>query len=475
MPFLQSPAEISLEGIRSRIVGIDQKVPVLDGSLQPYVYLDNAASTPSFRSVQEKVNQLLNYYASIHRGAGFKSLIATRAYEKAREMVLHFTGADPAADVAIFGKNTTEATNTLAGCMDWKEGDVVITTIMEHHSNDLPWRGNALVEHMEVRADGFFDLNYFEDLLKTHHGRVRLVAVTGASNVTGAIPPYDEIARLAHRYGARILLDCAQLAPHRPIDIKSHASDDHIDFICLSAHKMYAPFGTGVLIGPKEFFNQASPVMRGGGTIEVVTIDKVVWANAPEKFEAGSPNVIGAAALGASIAELEAIGMDHVANHEKHLMAYALDRLSKTRGVRIYGNADNSQLENRVGVIPFNLEGLHHSKVAAILSFEGAIGVRNGCFCAHPYLIHLLNISGEEFALYEQQVLRGNRRQQPGMVRASFGCYSSKEEVDRLVTWLERIVDGDYVGDYIQDTESGSFFPRGYNPEILDRYFSLEQ
>ncbi len=463
----------TVASLRSRIVGIDQKVPLLDGSEQTYIYLDNAASTPSFQSAQNKVNELLLYYSSIHRGAGYKSLISTQAYEKARELVIEFVGADPQKDVAIFGKNTTEATNILANSIDWKDRDVVLITLMEHHSNDLPWRKHAAVEHFPVQSDGIFDLNAFEDLLKSHKGRVRLVATTGASNVTGIIPPFYEIAKLAHRHNAMILVDCAQLAPHRPIDMRPHDSLDHLDFICLSAHKMYAPFGTGVLVGSKTFFDAAQPAFRGGGVIEVVTLDEVHWAKAPEKYEAGSPNVLGAVALGASIRELMTVGMQAIAEHEKELTHYALKRLNQIEGMRLYGSRDPDRLDDRVGVIPFTIEGVQHGKVAAIFSFEGGIGVRNGCFCAHPYLINLLNVSQQEFARFEQQVLQGDRRQQPGMVRASFGCYTNHEEIDHLITWIERIISGDYRGDYVQDKGSGSYFPRQYDPATLEKFFTL--
>lgn len=459
--------------LRANIVGINQKTPLLNGNLQPYVYLDNAASTPSFKNVKEKVDEFLLYYSSIHRGSGFKSLLSTRAYENARHLVIDFVGGDPGLDVAIFGKNTTEAINTLACCFDWQPNDVVIVTIMEHHSNDLPWREKAAVEHFGVREDGYFDLDALETLLKSYRGRVRVVATTGASNVTGFIPPIYEIAKLAHRYGAMILVDCAQLAPHRQIDMKPHCTPEHLDFVCLSAHKMYAPYGVGALVGPAGFFNQGKIAYSGGGVIEVVTEEHVHWAEAPDRYEAGSPNVLGSVALAASIRTLSAEGMETIAAHEKELTAYALEKFSQIDGVHLYGSRDPNRLEDRVGVIPFAVNNVHHAKVAAILSFEGGIGVRNGCFCAHPYLIRLLGINQETFNRFQQQVLKGDRREQPGLVRASFGCYNTHEEIDHLATWLERITRGDFQGHYIQDKLSGSFFPAGYEPSSIDAYFKI--
>jgi cysteine desulfurase / selenocysteine lyase len=213
--------------------------------------------------------------------------------------------------------------------------------------------------------------------------------------------------------------------------------------------------------------------IRGGGTIEVVTTGEVYWAEAPEKYEAGSPNLLGAVAMGAGIRILKSTGMDLITDHEKELTSYALSRLNQLPGIRIYGSADPTRLEDRVGVIPFEVIGVPHGKVAAILSFEGGIGVRNGCFCAHPYVINLLKVSEEEFNKYKKLALNHDRRQQPGLVRASFGCYNSLEEVDILVEMLERIIAGDYKGDYIQDITSGSFFPDRYEPGLIENYFSL--
>ena len=459
--------------LRSQIVGVDTRIPLLDGSSRTYINFDNGASTPAFRGVVEKVDQLMESYASIHRGVGFKSLVSTQAYEQARQIVAEFVGADPQADVVIFGKNTTEATNTLAEVTPWQQDDVVVCSMMEHHSNDLPWREYARVVYIEVDADGQLDMNDYEAKLRQHAGHVRLVAVTGASNVTGFMPPVYDMAELAHRQGTRILVDSAQLAPHRAIHKGQAGTLRYLDFLALSAHKMYAPYGTGALIGPKEYFSQMPPQMRGGGTIELVTRDEVFWAAAPERNEAGSPNVAGAVALAASLRILSAVGMDAVAQHEKDLTRHILRRFREVDGLKVAGSADPERLDDRLGVIAFNLEGYHHALVAAILAYEAGIGVRDGCFCAHPYILTLLNVGGETYRTFRRRVLAGDRAEMPGLVRASFGCYNTLEEIDTLVEWLQRIRAGEFRGEYELDHRHGSYAPRGWNEDQVARAFSL--
>lgn len=463
----------NVNALRQEIVGIDQQVPLLDGSSRPYTYLDNAASTPTFRGVQHKVDEFLGWYSSVHRGSGFKSLVSTEAYEQAREIVAHFVGADLQTHTVIFGKNTTEAINKLANRLDLQSGDVVITTILEHHSNDLPWRPKAQVEHVGMRTDGSLDMDDLQQKLERLAGRVKLVTVTGASNVSGFAPPIHDIAELAHQHGAKILVDCAQLAPHRTVDMGALDRPDHLDFVTLSAHKMYAPFGTGALVGPKHFFAQGEPDYRGGGTIDIVTLDEVYWAAPPERDEAGSPNVVGAVAMAASIRILSEVGMGTVAAHEMELTRHTLHKLNQIEGIKVYGSSDPDRLADRLGVIAFEVEGMLHSKVAAILSFEGAIGVRNGCFCAHPYILQLLRVPEQQARIHQQEILNHDRSNLPGLVRASFGCYNTLEEVDHLLEMLKRIVHGDYHGDYVQERVTGDFLPRNYDPAIIRRHFTI--
>lgn len=459
--------------LRDRIVGLDRPVPLLDGSTVTYVNLDNAASTPALKDVAEAVDRFLPYYASVHRGTGFKSRLSTVAYEQAHEIVGRFVGADLRTNTVIFGKNTTEAVNKLSYRLPLPPDAVVVTTQLEHHSNDLPWRNRSRVVHVRATPEGRLDEEDFDRQLAAHAGHIALVAVSGASNVTGFIQPIHRLARKAHAAGARILVDAAQLAPHRRVDMKPDQDPEHLDFVVLSAHKMYAPFGTGALVGPREVFMHSGPEYPGGGTVEVVTLDEVHWAGEPDRDEAGSPNVLGAVAMAAAALALMQVGMDNIAAHEETLIAYALQKMQAIPGVKIYGETSPARAGEKVGVIPFNLAGASHFLVAAILGYEGGIGVRSGCFCAHPYVVHLLHLNAGEAATWREQMLSGNKSHMPGMVRVSFGCYSNAGDVDRLVAMLDRIRRHDYQGDYRLLPHTGEYLPANFREPLQD-YFLLE-
>lgn len=468
----QSPAQPI--DLRQRIVGVDRLIPLLDGRLVPYVNLDNAASTPPLVDVLEALQQFLPYYASVHRGTGFKSRLSTAAYDQAHEIIGRFVGADLSTNTVIFGKNTTEAINKLSYRLGLTRDDVVITTQLEHHSNDLPWRSHAQVVHVQATPEGRLDEEDFDRQLATYAGRIALVTVTGASNVTGFLQPIHRLARKAHAAGARILVDAAQLAPHRRVDMRPDDDPEHLDFVVLSAHKMYAPFGTGALIGPREVFLQEGPEYCGGGTVNVVTLDEVYWADLPDRDEAGSPNVVGAVAMAAAAQVLMEVGMETIAAHERELLVYALERLRALPGLTLYGEADPARAAaEKVGVIPFNLAGISHFKLAAILGYEGGIGVRSGCFCAHPYVVHLLHLGPEEAVTWRQKILHGDKSDMPGMVRISFGCYNTTDDIDRLIAMLEVIRRGEYQGDYQLVPHTGEYLPVNYT-EPLAGYFSLE-
>ena len=459
--------------LRDRIVGFDRQVPLLNGRMVRYVNLDNAASTPALRDVMDAVERFLPYYSGVHRGTGFKSRLSTVAYDQAHEIIARFVGANPETNTVIFGKNTTEAINKLSYRLPMSEGAVVISTQLEHHSNDLPWRRRAEVIHIMATPEGRLDEEDFDRQLQRYAGRVALVAVTGASNVSGFIQPVHRLARKAHEVGAQILVDAAQLAPHRQVDMKADDNPEHLDFVSISAHKMYAPFGTGALIGPEDVFLQGAPEYPGGGTVDVVTLDEVIWAGMPDRDEAGSPNVVGAVAMAAAAQTLMAIGMDNVAAHEGELIAYTLERLDRIPGVRVYGETDPARASEKVGAIPFNLEGVSHFMLAAILGYEGGIGVRSGCFCAHPYVVHLLDLSEAEASTWRDQMLMGNKSNMPGMVRASFGCYNGTDDVDQLLEMIERVSRGDYQGDYRLTPSTGEYIPAGYEDPLGEHFLLL--
>lgn len=459
---------LTLADVRKDIVGIATPVPLLDGTERPYIFLDNAASTPAFGRVLRCVEDFLPWYSGVHRGTGFKSLLATGVFDAAHDVVGRFVGADLATNTVIFLKNTTECVNKLANRAGLRQDDVVITTAMEHHSNDLPWRKHCRVIHIGVLPDGHLDLAQLRAALREHTGKVKIVAITGASNITGFVSPVHDIAVWAHEAGALVFVDAAQLAPHRRVAMLPDNDPRHIDFVALSAHKMYAPFGTGALVGPRAFFEEGEPDMVGGGVVEIVTLESARWNNPPHKDEAGTPNVIGGVALAAAIGVLEAVGMDTLAEHETALLRYAYDNLGTVPGIVLYGRTD--AFEEKVGTITFNLDGKHNGLVAAILGIEGGIGVRNGCFCAHPYVKHMLGVTPEEDRIFTEEVIAGNKSRMPGMVRASLGCYSNEADIDALVAMLHRIQRGEYRGTYRQNIATGAFHADGYAPDFT-RYF----
>jgi cysteine desulfurase/selenocysteine lyase len=458
---------------RSLFIGVDSTAPLLDGAQQPYTNLDNAASTPPLKAVMEAVNRFMIYYSSVHRGTGFKSQLCTRAYEDARHSVLEFLGADPEVHTCIFGKNTTEAINKLARRFPFSQGrDVVLTSGMEHHSNDLPWRARTHTVHVDLTPDGRLDEADFDAKLEQYRDRLALVAISGASNVTGYLNPVHRLAEKTHRAGGQIAVDCAQLAPHRKVDMRPADDPAHLDYAMISAHKMYAPFGTGALVGRRDTFESGDPDFSGGGTVEIVTLDQVVWAEPPDKEEAGSPNTVGAVALGAAIRQLEKVGMEDVAQHEAELTAYTLECLQEIPGVRLFGSTDPEQAAQRLGVIPFAVQGKSHFLVSAILGYEFGIGVRSGCFCAHPYILHLLGLTPQESDAVRGRMLSGDRSDMPGLIRMSFGLYNTLDDVDRLVDALRHIVRDDYQGQYTQNKASGEYVPAGWDPDYSS-YFTF--
>ncbi len=461
------------DGYTSLFTGIDAEVPTLNGGHRKYINFDNAASTPPFKAVQNAVNEFMVYYSSVHRGTGYKSQLSTHAYEEARQAVLQFVGADPNYHTCIFGKNTTEAINKLAKRYPFTpQRNIVVTSGMEHHSNDLPWRAAANVIHVRLTADGQLDEADFDHVLQRYSDQIALVAISGASNVTGFINPIFRLAEKTHRIGAKIVVDCAQLAPHRKMDMLDVDNPAHLDYVTISAHKLYAPFGIGALVGLQETFASGEPEFTGGGTVDIVTLEDVVWAAPPDRDEAGSPNIIGAIALATAISQLERVSMLALADHEAQLTTYALERLQEIPELMVFGDSNPERSSERLGVIPFNLQGYSHFLVAAILGHEYGIGVRNGCFCAQPYIHHLLGLNQEEANEVRDQIQAGDRSDMPGLVRISFGLYNSTNEIDELIESIFHILRGDYAGNYLQDTASGEYFPEGWDPEF-DRFFSI--
>ena len=447
-------------GLPIHLVGDDIDVPCVDGGSRRYLNLDAAASTSVLPAVASRVHDFLPWYSSVHRGAGYKSRASTDAHERARAAILRF-GGRPADgdDIAIICRNTTEAINHLAYRLRLTSDDVVVTTVAEHHANLLPWARVCRRRFVECSSAGTFAVDDVTAALDAEP-RPKLLAITGASNVTGWMPPIDEIIRAAHERGIRVFLDAAQLAPHRSLPAT-------VDFVAWSGHKMYAPFGVGALIGPRAAFADGDPFLAGGGAVDLVDLDEVVWTDPPEREEAGSPNVLGAIALHAAIDEFDRIGWPQIEKHDAEMADRLRSALATIPGVQLLGPELSTET---LPVATFTVDGTHHALVAARLSAEFGIGVRHGCFCAHPYLLRLLGLSEDQVYAYREAVLSGDRRAVPGAVRASSCLSTSTADIDRLIEAVSTIADGSPAPvAYRQDEHTGDFWPesefRGWTAE----------
>ena len=434
-----------------RLMGADTEVPLVTGGSRPYVNFDYAASAPALQVVRDAVGELLGWYSSVHRGAGFKSRASTAAYEGARESIRRFVnGRDD--DAVIITRNTTDSINLLAGTVP--EGTHVVAFAGEHHANLLPWK-RCGVRYLGIPETPAEMLEQLETTLRELPAcdDPHLVAVTGASNVTGEMWPLAEIARVAHDNGARLVVDGAQLAPHAPIDMQR----DGIDYLALSGHKLYAPYGAGALIGERDWLTAGDPFLRGGGAVKLVTVEETLWADLPDRQEAGSPNVIGAVALGVACDTLASVGMERIAGEEADLLAYARTRLSSVGGFEHYRvwPADHP----RVGLLTFNLGKVPYDLLAAVLSAEHGIGIRHGCFCAHPLMMRLLRVDDAEAKRLLDENRAGRHERLPGAARISLGLGSTREEIDILADALSAIASDGPRWTYVVNTDTDEYEP----------------
>jgi cysteine desulfurase/selenocysteine lyase len=399
-----SPTGIDVDRVRADFPILHRQV-----NDRPLIYLDNAATTQKPRQV---IDALVDFYtrlnANVHRGVHTLSVEATDAYEAARTRLAGFIGsADP--DEVVFVRNTTEAVNLVAVCWgrtNLKPGDEVLATLLEHHSNLVPWQRvaqetGASIRLVRLTADGTLDLDDYRTKLSP---RTRVVAVAHASNVLGTINPLPEIAEAAHSVGAIVVADGAQSVPNVGTDVVQLG----VDFLAFSGHKMLGPTGIGVLWGRRKLLEDMPPFLGGGGMIREVFDDHATWAALPEKFDAGTPNVADAIALGVAADYLDGLGMANVRTHEVELAGYALDRLLSVPDISVYGPRDPSL---RTGVVSFNLDGVHPHDAGTVLD-EAGIAVRAGHHCCQP-LHRFLDVAAT--------------------LRASFYIYNTFEEVDALV------------------------------------------
>jgi cysteine desulfurase/selenocysteine lyase len=379
---------------------------------KPLVYLDNGASAQKPSVVLETIQRAYaREYANVHRGLHYLSNLSTANFEKARETLRRFLNAKSDAEI-IFTRNATEAINLVAqsyGAPHIGEGDEIVLSIMEHHSNIVPWhflreRQGAVLKWAPISDEGEFLLDKFEALLGP---RTKMVAITHMSNVLGTIVPIKEVVRLAHARGIPVLVDGAQGAVHRPVDVQ----DLDVDFYAFTGHKLYGPTGIGVLYGKKELLEVIPPYQGGGEMIGTVTCDRITYAKPPHRFEAGTPAIVQAIGLGAAIDYVEGIGRERIMAHEDALLAYAMERVGDLNWLRIFGHA-----RNKGSIISFEMQGAHPHDVSTILDRYG-VAVRAGTHCAEPLLARFGVTS---------------------TARASFAMYNTLEEVDKLVEALHK-------------------------------------
>ena len=479
---LENQTTTSLDALAKDFLGLTHTDPVvdLDGKVhhRRRVYLDTTASSLMPRPVWKGVERYLSTAAAnSHTYAHRAGRATTDAIEDARDAVGRLVGYDPKVDQVLFtGNGATGALNFLARVLYplelrlWLRGNLkglptdvsdergeralqllkarmerplVVTTVMEHHSNLLPWVeavGRDNLRPVETTADGQLDLNHLKDVLEKEGDRVSLVAVNGTSNVTGVISDVHAIAKLAHRHGALIVVDAAQMAPHQPIRIHSSDPSESLDFVALSGHKMYAPGSRGALVG------RLAPVVGsrcigdvGGGMAAAVSLDDFrIVDELTAREEAGTPNIPGTVSMGLAAELLMEVGMEEVQEREHILTEALLKRLSSIEGVKLYGPQADADLE-RAGVITLNVRDLPDGLVATYLDHGWNIAVRNGCFCAHPYVKRLLGVGKEAEEEYLDQLDAGDWRYVPGMVRVSLGLYSTMEDLEVLALALEEI------------------------------------
>ncbi|WP_431894460.1 aminotransferase class V-fold PLP-dependent enzyme [Nonomuraea sp. bgisy101] len=406
--------------VQVKVLGEDLEVPVKGGRLVSYANLDYAASAPCLEPVSAAVTAALPAYSSVHRGAGYASQLTTARYEQARHTVRAFVGART-DDAVIFTRNTTDATNLLARCLP--EGTTTVVFDTEHHASLLPWQRVVRLAPPAFPGEA---VRQADEALAAIEGP-KLLVVTAASNVTGELWPIAALAHIAHRHGARVLVDAAQLVPHRKLNLT--ALD--LDYVAFSGHKLYAPFGAGVLVGRRDWLSDGEPYLKGGGAVRSVgALDEgtTEWhEDAEPRHEAGTPNVLGAIALAAACDALTATGWTPLVSEEERLIARLREGLGAIEGVRelsLWG-PDHP----RVGIVSFVVDGYTARQVAEALSTEYGIGVRDGKFCAHPFLRHLLDIADG-----------GCEDDAASAVRASIGIGTTEEHVDRLIGALQDLV-----------------------------------
>jgi selenocysteine lyase/cysteine desulfurase len=426
-----------LASLQANFIGRDTEYPTVDGERGPRIYLDSAASTLMMSPAYNVGHEFLVHYASTHSDLHYAARGASQAFEWAHDRVLEFVDASPEHYCTFFaGSGATAGFNRMAASLSRArpERGVVLVSEMEHHSNDLPHRHHtSQVVHIpcmgEFERYGGLDMDKLRAIFDEHGENINYIAVTGASNVTGAITPLAEVARLAHAVGAYLLVDASQMIAHAPVSM----DDADIDVLVFSGHKIYAPGSPGAVIAKKSVLNAIKPAELGGGMVDDVYIEEYMpTSTLPDREEAGTPNIVGAITLGAVLDLLTRVGMDKVREKEIDLIDFAWNGLKEIDGVTVYGPEPDDI--PRTGTIAFNIKGFDHGLTAAALNDYHNIQVRNGCFCAHPYVRELLKKE-----LWEMDIdpdapnAEADVERKRGMSRASLGLYTSKADLEALL------------------------------------------
>lgn len=463
-----------LDYLRGDFIGLDTRYRLADGRITRRHYFDSAASTLALRSARQVAGDLLRHYANTHSQLHFSARVISNAYAWAHTQTLNFVRADLKHYTIFFaGSGCTATLNRLARTLAARrpERDVVLVSLLEHHANDLPHRKHASqVIHIPLTgaapALGAVDLAALRQALEQHHGRVNYVAVSAASNVTGICNPVHDIAELAHRHGAWVVVDASQHLAHAPLTISdTGAAERELDAVVFSGHKLYAPGAPGVAVVRRALLAGSEPDEVGGGMVEDVHLTGYqTTARFPDREEAGTPNIIGAVQLGAALNVLQRVGMERIHAREQERLRYLLTALAEIPGVRIYGDVDLDRTP-RLGTVAFNLAGLEHGLVAAVLNDYHNVAVRNGCFCAHPYVRELLK--PELWALdidpdADTAVVMLKRWQ--GMVRASFGFYTQDDDIIALLAGIrDLLARPDYYRALYAADADGNFHHRTFS------------
>ncbi len=458
---------MSTKFVMPEFIGNDQLVKTTNNETLKYLNLDNAATTPAFKVIAKKLDAFLETYGSIHRGSGYKSQISTAIFEEAIPVILQYIGVSPSSYALIATHNTTSAINKLTRMLGITEHDTIFLSEFEHSANDLPWRKGPQIIRIPADEAGVFDMNFYEDALKNCRvSGKKIVAISGASSITGAITPIHEIAKLAHSYGANIMVDAAQLVAHREIKLMGNNTGEEIDFISFSGHKMYAPYGGGVLIGRREIFEKMTPDDIGGGSVDFVTHDSYdLSQNFFKRVTAGTPNVLGLISIALSCVMLKKnIGFNFISNHEQAILDRMKEKLPSLNSVRTYCDL-SYDANKKCSILTFSIENVHPNLVAARLGHEFGIGVRQGAICQFSYVAKLLGLDASAIQKARHSLLAGQGENMFGIVRASFGLNNEPQDVDRLLEALSEIATSPSKTEKYYFNKNGEYWPQG-KPEI---------